>query len=128
MTPEEFIVALQQAYANGGWLLLSSAFLSGIVGVYKSPVVQGLVPDKMRWDAWPGWVRWLVVFGTSYAGGALSAASGHAGWPTVVWGGAVAAFGAMGMHESKQALMPTPKTIRLPPNQPAFLNREPPAL
>lgn len=95
-------------------MLLSSAVLTGLIGLYKSPMVQGIVPSALRWDALPPWARWLAVVLTSYLGGAAHTLTEQVTWPTVLWGGMTTAVGAMGLHDTKKIFAPKKRKVITP--------------
>jgi hypothetical protein len=121
---------LVDAYHNGGWVLAASVIVKLLVSAYRWTPLQKILPAKMQWDSWPEWVKLLAIGGVAYGGGVLQGVAGHQSWPQVIYGGAEAAFGAIGLHRAEKAIRSFRPSIGKTPAEivSAHAGREPPAL
>lgn len=93
------IDGLKEAYEKAGWLGLAAAALMLGVRLYRLDLVQGFLPEKMRWENLGLWPQRSVVFGSAFVAGVLAAVLGGLSWTAAALAAVPVALGAMLAHK-----------------------------
>jgi hypothetical protein len=101
---QELMAALQLTYEQAGWIGAAGAALTFLLRLYRMDTVQGLLPQKAKWDSLPKWGKFLLPFLLSMGGASLAALGGGATWLAALIGGLTAGLASVGAHHGTKAL------------------------
>lgn len=105
----EAVQLIDQGWHTYGYLGALAMLLTTAVGLYKQPVIQNLVPDRMKWLNLKPVAKVIVIFVAAGAGSGLLAYLGGASVAAAAGLGISAGFAAIGIRETKETLISQPR-------------------
>lgn len=66
-TIEGVVGQAKDAYGAAGLWGLLGVLVAGVIGLYRSRLVDGLLHPTARWSAWPRWAKIVAVFALTAA-------------------------------------------------------------
>lgn len=114
---DEQLQQLADSYQHGGWFALIAGLIAFVIRIYRSPQVQGLLPDGGRWEALPKLARQGIVFLLAFISTWITARIGGQGFWAALIAAFPVAFGAIAAHKFTKAIghEQTRKRIRQDP-------------
>jgi hypothetical protein len=100
----EAIQAIDQGWQTYGLLGGLATMLTLAVGLYKQPMIQNAVPNKMKWINLGPIPKLIAIFATACVGSGFLAYLGGASVVAAVGLGISAGFAAIGMRETKETI------------------------
>jgi hypothetical protein len=95
--------AVKAAFDNAGLLGGLSAALTILLRVYRSKLVNRLLPRKARWASLPGWAKMVLPFLLAGAGATTAALAGGVPLLSALLSGLTVGIGAIGLHHGTKA-------------------------
>jgi hypothetical protein len=99
----DLIKELMSVLALGGPVAIAGGLLMLLVRAMRLPFVQKLLPAKMTWAQWPGWLKILFPFTLTLGGSLLTALAAGTGVVAALPAALAAAVGAIVLHHGTKA-------------------------
>lgn len=111
----ESLQTIDQGWQIYGALGAFAMLLTTAVGLFKQPVIQNILPTKMRWISFKPITKVAVIFAGACAGSGLLAYLGGVSVVSAIGLGISAGFAAIGVRETKETL--TTKSELIPKSE-----------
>ena len=100
----EMIPFMKNAWANAGWLGALGGVLMFAIRIFRLSPVQGRLPPKIKWDAWPTWAKWVAPFAGALAGMMIIKVAGGLAWAPAISAAIAAAILSIGGNAGTKKL------------------------
>lgn len=120
----EIMVGAGTAYKNSGWVAALGTVLMFSIRCYQLPLIQSLVPKKMKWSNLPGWVKLMSPFFISFVGSFLvTIAAPNVSAGTALVSAFSAAVVAVTLHHGTKSASRIEGKIRRPDYRPGPIRK-----
>lgn len=92
----EMVPFLKDAWATAGLLGAVGGVLMFAIRIFRLGLVQNRLPAKVRWAAWPTWLKWLSPFVGALAGMMVIKVAGGMAWAPAITAAIAAAIVSIG--------------------------------
>lgn len=114
----ELLALIQAAFAQHGPIAAIGAGLMVLLRIFRLPFLQGLLPAKAQWAAWPLWLKWVAPFALGFVGTLISGLAAKLALGSVVVAAVTSGVGAILLHHGTKFV----GEAVLPPQTPASQN------
>ena len=122
----ELIPVIQQLWAEAKWLGALGAVLLFGIRAFRLDPIQKKLPAKIRWKAWPQWLKWVAPFAVAFAGAMVWKMGAGLEWGTAVAFALTSACTSILGHEVTRAagdVADMAKLAKNPTYQPGWLRK-----